>query len=314
MAPPTHPTLRRLHGLDTSSPDFRDQLDKALHGQEYRRCVSNIEGDGLKWLVNYLDEVLGRLDLSSPVSRKCLRELRNICSTSTILPTSYTLSTDHLGVDLGSFATGGYADMYRGTLNDSGICIKRIRIHSSDDERATKVFCQEAVIWKYLKHPNILSLLGVTTSPLQLISGWMSGGNLQEYIKNNSNADRLELLCEVANGLCYLHSCNVIHGSIRGPNILVDDSGHIRIADFGDATIVKDQDSVEDDLNGLPPSTRWDAPEVIDGGPHSKESDVFSFAMVMIEVRHGWSTAQSFGSLAFRINTDIHWCDSVQRS
>ncbi|KAF9643892.1 kinase-like protein [Thelephora ganbajun] len=216
MAPPAHPALQRLHGLDTSSPDFRDQLDKALHEQEYRQCVSNIEGDSLKWLVDYLDEVLGRLDLSSPVSRKCLRELRNICSTSTILPTSYTLSPDHLVVDPDPFAAGGYADMYRGTLNDSGICIKRIRIHGSDDERATKVFCQEAVIWKCLKHPNILLLLGVTTSPLRLVSDWMSGGNLQEYIEKHPDTDRLELLCKVANGLCYLHSCDVIHGSIRG--------------------------------------------------------------------------------------------------
>ena len=40
-------------------------------------------------------------------------------------------------------------------------------------------------MWKYLTHPNILSLLGVTITPFQLISTWMPGGNLPEYIKKN---------------------------------------------------------------------------------------------------------------------------------
>ena len=49
-------------------------------------------------------------------------------------------------------------------------------------------------MWRYLKHPNILPLLGVTTSPPQLISKWMPGGDLPEYIKEHSNADRFGLV------------------------------------------------------------------------------------------------------------------------
>ena len=49
-------------------------------------------------------------------------------------------------------------------------------------------------MWKRLTHPNVLPLLGVTVTPLQLISYWMPGGDLQEYIKKNSDADRLGLV------------------------------------------------------------------------------------------------------------------------
>ena len=49
-------------------------------------------------------------------------------------------------------------------------------------------------MWKHLRHPNILSLLGVTTTPFQLISNWMSGGDLPGYVKKNPNADRLKLV------------------------------------------------------------------------------------------------------------------------
>ena len=51
-----------------------------------------------------------------------------------------------------------------------------------------------AVIWKNLSHPNILPFLGATIDPLQLVSEWMPGGTLPQYIKNNPDADRLELV------------------------------------------------------------------------------------------------------------------------
>ena len=47
---------------------------------------------------------------------------------------------------------------------------------------------------KHLAHPNIVPLLGVTIDPPQLISDWMAGGNLMEYITNNPEADRLRLV------------------------------------------------------------------------------------------------------------------------
>ena len=57
-----------------------------------------------------------------------------------------------------------------------------------------EIFCQEAVMWKHLTHPNILPLLGITICPFQLISDWMPGGDLPEYIKKNPNVYRLELV------------------------------------------------------------------------------------------------------------------------
>ena len=46
-------------------------------------------------------------------------------------------------------------------------------------------------MWKRLTHPNIVPLLGVTITPLQLVSGRMSGGTLPQYIKKQPDADRL---------------------------------------------------------------------------------------------------------------------------
>jgi hypothetical protein len=49
-------------------------------------------------------------------------------------------------------------------------------------------------MWKCLTHQNIVPLLGVTINPFQLISNWMSGGDLPDYIEKNLDVDRLNLV------------------------------------------------------------------------------------------------------------------------
>jgi len=111
-------------------------------------------------------------------------------------------------------------------------------------------------------------------------------------------------LCDAAKGLCFLHSCSIIHGDLKGvcgrpkprfttvltraqPNILVDDSGSAIIADFGLAMITQNPDTVLNISCQRGHTPRWTAPEVLNDGIYSKEADIFSFAMVMIEVRYG---------------------------
>ena len=49
-------------------------------------------------------------------------------------------------------------------------------------------------MWKRLEHQNIVPLLGITSAPPQLISDWMPGGDLTEYIEKHPDADRIGLV------------------------------------------------------------------------------------------------------------------------
>lgn len=106
----------------------------------------------------------------------------------------------------------GLSGVYKGTLNGSSVCVKRARIHSIDSPQGVKkvfptpnrsgyylltgpqLFYQEAIMWKHLTHPNIVPFRGVTVDPLQLISDWMPGGDLANYISQHRDVDRLILV------------------------------------------------------------------------------------------------------------------------
>ena len=58
----------------------------------------------------------------------------------------------------------------------------------------TQAFYKEAIIWKRLRHPNVVAFIGVTRNPLQFVSEWMPNGTLTEYVNENPSANRVGLV------------------------------------------------------------------------------------------------------------------------
>ena len=57
-----------------------------------------------------------------------------------------------------------------------------------------QAFYEEVIIWKKLRHPNVVPFIGVTRDPLQFVSEWMPNGTLIEYINENPGANRVGLV------------------------------------------------------------------------------------------------------------------------
>ncbi|KAF9646909.1 kinase-like protein [Thelephora ganbajun] len=156
-------------------------------------------------------------------------------------------------------------------------------------------FCKEVVIWKTLHHPNVLPLIGVTMTEKQfvMVSEWMENGNINMYVKAHTNVNRLELLGDVTTGLIYLHHQGVVHGDLKGANILINNDGHACVADFSLLTVISDQQTFLSTCIGGG-TTPWMSPELLD--PESfglkkcrltKESDCYALGMVIYEILSG---------------------------
>ena len=110
-------------------------------------------------------------------------------------------------------------------------------------------------------------------------------------------------LSDTAAGLSYLHFYGLVHGDLAGvrscfkslfiailtfrkSNIVVDVAGRAMVTDFGVTTITQNLDLTQSTPAEVGHGARWIAPEILDGrSTYTKEGDVFSFAMVAIEVR-----------------------------
>ncbi|KAK1231739.1 hypothetical protein PQX77_005148, partial [Marasmius sp. AFHP31] len=203
-------------------------------------------------------------------------------------------------------AAGGFGDVWKGTIGDSGeiVCLKVVKVYlKSDLDKLTNEYQREAILWRQTKHPNVLPFLGIyqleQTQQLCLISPWMEKGNLVQFLKRTKreDVDHYMLVYDVASGLAYLHKKKIVHGDLKGLNILITDSLRACIADFGLSHVADSQGLRITTSTTRPVGTaRWLAPELLlgSGGP-SKESDVYAYACVCYEIFTG---LQPFPELA----------------
>ncbi|KAJ7468570.1 kinase-like domain-containing protein [Mycena latifolia] len=225
------------------------------------------------------------------------RMIRRLSEAAGKLPSAIFI-TGVTGRDRYAIFGGGFADVYRASYQGKAVALKRLREHV-DNESAGSIrlkFCQEALVWQNLDHPHVLRLIGIdrdTFSPsLCMVLPWMGQGKIEKYLESNGRQNVQKLLCEVAQGLEYLHSQNVVHGDLRGDNILITDQWTACLADFGL--------SLFSDLSGRLPTrggnVRWMAPELIAPevcGLSDSEyvrtfrSDVYAFGCVCVELYTG---------------------------
>ncbi|KAF8602652.1 kinase-like protein [Ceratobasidium sp. AG-I] len=120
-----------------------------------------------------------------------------------------------------------------------------------------------------------------------MVSPWMERGNLNELNKINFVEDRFELCVQICLGLAYLHEKDV-HGDLKGANILLSNDGVAKITDFGNTVLQKYDLNFTQASGRTRFSSRWAAPEVIEGAVQcSKPADVYALGMTILEIVSG---------------------------
>lgn len=161
-------------------------------------------------------------------------------------------------------------------------------------------FMGELHVWQNLFHPHLLPFLGVLFDEhVSLVSPFVDNGSLPMYLMDHPDADRprfvshyssirdssLTWRCrkvrELAEALTYLHKMGVVHGDVKGGNVLVSSEVKILLCDFGLAKMMDTNTSTSKAGLG---TLRWQAPELMDGGSKTFQSDVYAFGLTIYEV------------------------------
>ena len=107
-----------------------------------------------------------------------------------------------------------------------------------------------------------------------------AGGPLRSLVLG-AGTQQLKTCTHIARGMNYLHTLEppVLHRNLKSQNLLVDEGGRVKIADFGWSRL-KTFDAGKTFFHGW----QWVAPEILGGGRYTEKADVYSFAMVAWEV------------------------------
>ncbi|GJQ77521.1 hypothetical protein Trydic_g20910 [Trypoxylus dichotomus] len=151
-------------------------------------------------------------------------------------------------------------------------------------------FIEEAKVMTKLQHKNLVQLYGVCSKnrPIFIVTEYMRHGSLLNYLRRheqshcNNQGLLLDMCIQVCKGMAYLERHNYIHRDLAARNCLVGSENTVKVADFGLARYVLDDQYTSSGGTKFP--IKWAPPEVLNYTRFSSKSDVWAYGVLMWEV------------------------------
>ena len=201
----------------------------------------------------------------------------------TILAGRYEI-LEHIG-------SGGMADVYKARCHKLNryVAIKVLRREYCDNESFVRKFTVEAQSTAGLIHPNIVNIYdaGNEEGIHYIVMELAEGMTLKRYIRRYgrlSARETVDFAIQIASGLQAAHEHHIIHRDIKPQNILVSDSGTIKVTDFGIARAATGDDTISSNAMG---SVHYTSPEQARGGYADERSDIYSLGITIYEMATG---------------------------
>ncbi|GFY61990.1 hypothetical protein TNIN_202061 [Trichonephila inaurata madagascariensis] len=182
---------------------------------------------------------------------------------------------------------GSYGSVYKAMHKESGqiLAIKQVSVNTDLQE-----IIKEISIMQQCESPFIVKYYGsyFKGNDLWIVMEYCGGGSLSDIMRFRKKTLTEEEIATVLNGtlkgLEYLHNRRKIHRDIKAGNILLNNEGHAKLADFGVAGQLTDTMAKRNTVIGTP---YWMAPEVIQEIGYDCAADVWSLGITAIEIAEG---------------------------
>ncbi|KAL4095766.1 hypothetical protein PRIC1_009138 [Phytophthora ramorum] len=189
--------------------------------------------------------------------------------------------------------TGSSCQVYKGSWRGADVAVKSFT--GIDRSAVEREFANEVEMMQLLgSHPSLVLLLAVCANPLSIVLEYLPF-SLFELINGvpdkarrippfpASWTKRVQMMLDIARGLQFLHSFDIIHRDLKSLNLLMTAEGKVKLADFGISRINNQTDL----MTGCCGTFQWMAPEVLASQKYSLPADVYGFGVIMWEICEG---------------------------
>ncbi|XP_041475386.1 tyrosine-protein kinase ZAP-70-like isoform X3 [Lytechinus variegatus] len=205
--------------------------------------------------------------------------------------TKTTKKLDSSCLNLGDMlGKGNFGSVLKGTCMVNGqlipVAVKTLKPNLLQDHQESEIM-KEAELMAVLDHPHIVRMIGIChAAEMMLVLELAELGPLHRYLKRHremSTRNVLELMYQVAQGMCYLESRQFVHRDLAARNVLLVDETFAKISDFGmsKALGLDNQYYVAETAGKWP--LKWYALECIYKFKFSSKSDVWSYGVTLWE-------------------------------
>ena len=189
---------------------------------------------------------------------------------------------------------GGMAVVYKAKdrLLNRQVAVKILKPEYTNDEKFINHFRRESHAAASLSHPNIVSIfdVGREGNINYIVMELVEGKPLSKIIRDEAplNYNRvIDYSKQIASGLSAAHKHGIIHRDVKPHNILVNEDGIAKIADFGIAKAISTTTIVDGTNETVMGSVHYFSPEQARGGYVDEKSDIYSLGIVMYEMLTG---------------------------
>src|SRR5215212_2189977 len=193
----------------------------------------------------------------------------------------------------GLVGSGGMADVFlaHDEILDRDVALKLLKTRYAENEELVERFRRETRSAASLSHPHVVSVFdgGETEDGTYYIAmEYLPGGTLKDHILKRGALlpwMAAEVALQIAKALRAAHVRGIVHRDVKPRNILITDSGHVKVADFGIARAA--EATTISDFGDILGSAKYMSPEQAMGEPVGPASDLYSLGVVLYEMLTG---------------------------
>jgi mitogen-activated protein kinase kinase kinase 9 len=182
---------------------------------------------------------------------------------------------------------GAFGVVYKCKYRQSFVAVKQLKQISLDSDQGREFLAEARLMIDLKPHANVVTFLGICLDPLAIVTEFLPEGALNDKLEDDSFTMpwslQVSIIKDVAAGMLHLQEEKIVHKDLAARNVLLGRHYNAKVADFGMSRTLGAGNTEHHSVTEIGP-LKWMAPESLANRVYSSKSDVWAWAVTVVEI------------------------------